>query len=120
MAIDWMKEQPLLCSLYISDYRPLSGNNVALYSDDSAFVSHEMVSNAIVKRMWRSLTSSQKYFNKWKVKINADKSHSTIFPFKKALKRIHCLSKRMVFFHRFDKISGHNTWSETFIKRSLK
>lgn len=79
---------PLLYSLYISDFKSLSGNDVAFYADDSAFVSHGKVSNAIIKRMQRSLNSASKYFTKWKIKINEDKSQAIIFPFNNSRKRI--------------------------------
>lgn len=79
---------PFLYSLYISDFKPLRGNDVAFYADDSAFVSYGKVSNAIVKRMQKSLNSANKFFTKWKIKINEDKSQAIIFPFNNSRRRI--------------------------------
>lgn len=78
---------PLLYSLYISDFKVLSGNDVAFYADDSAFISHGKVSNAIVKRMQNVLISAEKYFHKWKIKVNEEKSQAILFPFNKSPKR---------------------------------
>lgn len=79
---------PILYSLYTSDFKPPRGNDVAFYADDSAFISHGKVSNAIVKRMQKSLDSASKYFSKWKIKINESKSQAIMFPFNKSPKRI--------------------------------
>lgn len=79
---------PILYSLYTPDFKPPRGNDVAFYADDSAFISHGKVSNAIVKRMQKSLDSASKYFSKWKIKINESKSQAIMFPFNKSPKRI--------------------------------
>ena len=79
---------PLLYNLYISDFKIAAGNDVAFYADDSAFISHGKVSNAIVKRMQKTLVSASKYFTKWKIKINEEKSQAILFPYNKSPKRI--------------------------------
>ena len=79
---------PLLYNLYISDYKVPTGNNVAFYADDSAFISCGKVSNAIVKRMQKVLIHANEYFTKWKNKINNEKTQAILFPFNKSLNRI--------------------------------
>lgn len=78
---------PLLYSLYTSDIRPSRESDIAFYADDSAFICQGKVSNAIVGRMQRALNSASKYFSKWKIKINEQKSQAILFPFNKSPKR---------------------------------
>lgn len=79
---------PLLYSIYTSDYTLLKRHSAALYADDTAILSSGKVSNAIVKNMKASLVHVEKYFSKWKIKINEGKTQAIIFPFNKSPKRI--------------------------------
>ena len=44
--------------------------------------------NAIVKRIKKGLLHAKKYFKKWKVKLNENKTQAIIFPFNKSPRRI--------------------------------
>lgn len=79
---------PTLYSLYTSDVIVRRNQEAAFYADDSAFVCRGKVSNAIIKRMQESLTSSQKYFDRWKIKVNDSKTQAMIFPYNKSPKRL--------------------------------
>ena len=46
------------------------------------------LSNVIIKRLKESLSCTEKYFLKWKIKINQEKTQAIIFPFNKFPKRI--------------------------------
>lgn len=77
----------MLYSIYTSDFKLLKNETVALYADDTAIMTSGKVSNAIVKRMRKSLIHVGKYFEKWKIKINEGKTQAIIFPFNKSPKR---------------------------------
>ena len=79
---------PLLYSLYISDFKITQGNDVAFYADDSAIICHGKVSNSIVGKIQNALVSAVKYFSKWKIQINREKSQAILFPYNKSPKRI--------------------------------
>lgn len=79
---------PTLYSLYTSDINIRRNQEAAFYADDSAFICCGKVSNAIVKRMQQTINSSQKYFNKWKIKVNNNKTQAIIFPYNKSPKRV--------------------------------
>lgn len=79
---------PTLYSIYTSDVNVDRNQEAAFYADDSAFICRGKVSNAIIKRMQQSLITSQKFFNKWKIKVNDNKTQAIIFPYNKSPKRI--------------------------------
>lgn len=79
---------PTLYSIFTSDFKVPRDQSVAFYADDSAIIATGKVSNAIIKKMKKGLTDSQKYFDKWKIKINQEKTQAIIFPFNKSPKRI--------------------------------
>lgn len=83
---------PLLYSIFTSDFKIPSKHSVAFYADDSAFISSGKLSNTIVKNMEKAIISAQKYFRKWKIKINAAKTQAIIFPFNKSPKRVPTIS----------------------------
>lgn len=64
-----------------------NGNDVAFYADDSAFLSYRKVSNPIVKRMQKCISSANKYYSKWNIKVNEDKTQTVLFPFSNSPKR---------------------------------
>lgn len=79
---------PTLYAIYTSDFKTQRNQSAAFYADDTAIIINGKVSNAIVKNMKKALIHTEKYFNKWKIKINQDKTQATIFPFNKSPKRI--------------------------------
>lgn len=79
---------PTLYSLYVADFSPRRGTDIALYADDLALLAKGKVSNAIVGKLKKSLDSCIKYYNKWKIKINTDKTQAILFPFNRSPKRV--------------------------------
>lgn len=79
---------PILYSIFTSDFAILRNQEAAFYADDSALICSGKVSNAIIKKLECSLNSAQKYFRKWKIKVNHEKTQAIIFPFNNSPKRI--------------------------------
>lgn len=72
----------------MADFKPKSGTEIALYADDTAMIVKGKLSNAIVGKLMKNLHTCIKYYNKWKIKINTDKTQAILFPFNKSPKRI--------------------------------
>lgn len=70
-------------------------HNTALYADDTAIITSGKLSNAIVKKMKKSLMHAEKYFSKWKIKINEGKTQAIILQFNKSPMRIPTLKLRI-------------------------
>lgn len=79
---------PLLYSLYTSDFSPPQQVRTAYYADDTALITSSKLTTALLKKMEKGLTSCNKYFHKWKVKINPTKTQAIIFPYNKSPKRL--------------------------------
>lgn len=79
---------PTLYSIYTSDFKPPKEVDTAYYADDTALITSSKLTSALLKKMELSLKACNKYFNKWKIKINNNKTHGIIFPFNKSPKRI--------------------------------
>lgn len=79
---------PTLYSIFTSDIQIPSNCKIALYADDTAILVHGKLSNAISKKLQNGLKTVDKYFRKWKVKINITKTQAIIFPYNKSPKRI--------------------------------
>lgn len=79
---------PILYSIYTSDFNPPSEIEVAYYADDTALISSSKLTKALMKKMENSLVACNKYFRKWKIKINQEKTQTIIFPWNKSPKRI--------------------------------
>ena len=60
---------PTLYSLYISDFVPRRGTDIALYADDMGIAVKGKLSNAIVHKLGKCVQICKKYYNKWKIKI---------------------------------------------------
>lgn len=59
-----------------------------MYADDTAVLSAAKQSNTIIKTLNFSLATLHRYFHKWKIKINANKTQAILFPFNNQRKRI--------------------------------
>lgn len=79
---------PTLYSLYIADFVPKMGSEIALYADDMAIMVKGKISNAIVNKLKKSLRKCATFYKKWKIRINTDKTQAMLFPFNKSRKRI--------------------------------
>lgn len=70
---------PILYILYCSDMPDLNGCNYATYADDTClFFSHEFGQN-IVTELQCALDNLVHYFQKWKIKINEEKTQAVFF-----------------------------------------
>lgn len=78
---------PTLYALYTSDFKASKTIDVAYYADDTALLTSSKLTSALLKKMEKSLVSCSKYFTKWKIKINDDKTQAIIFPYNKSPKR---------------------------------
>lgn len=79
---------PILYSLFISDLPSPKSTELALYADDTAAYTSSKQSNVIIKRLAQALEDLEKYFIKWKIKINANKTQAILFPFDNKRRRI--------------------------------
>lgn len=79
---------PTLYSLYVADFIPRKGSEIALYADDKAIIVKGKLSNCIVKRLDKSLHTCMQFYKKWKIKINVNKTQAILFPFNRSYKRI--------------------------------
>ncbi|KAG4068987.1 hypothetical protein HA402_005648 [Bradysia odoriphaga] len=78
---------PLLYAVYTSDLRvPLSCES-GYYADDTAILSSAKQSNTIIKNLSDTLSKIHKYFVKWKIKINCDKTQAILFKFNQSSRR---------------------------------
>lgn len=78
---------PLLYNIFTSDFKPPSEIDVACYADDTALITSSKLTSALLKKMERSLTICNKYFTKWKIQMNCDKTQAIILPYNKSYKR---------------------------------
>lgn len=70
---------PRLFSLYINDTPKLPTTNLALYADDTALY-HSSFSAEIANRQLQiHVRLLEKYYKKWKIKLNSDKTESITF-----------------------------------------
>lgn len=79
---------PILYSLFISDLPKPKSTELALYADDTAAYTSSKQSNVIIKRLAQALNDLEKYFIKWKIKINTNKTQAILFPFDNKRRRI--------------------------------
>lgn len=95
---------PLLYSIYTSDFRVPAYMETAYYADDTALITSSKLTSALLKKMEKGLLACNKYFQKWKIKINPNKTQAIVFPFNKSPKRI---PRRQLFFGN-DNINVNN------------
>lgn len=79
---------PLLYSIYTADFKAPSFVKTAYYADDTALITTSKLTTALLKKMETGLLACNKYFSKWKIKINPNKTQAIIFPFNKSPKRL--------------------------------
>lgn len=72
---------PLLYCIYVSDLKFLNHTHSAGYADDTAIYVSANRTTTICKNLQKSLIKTEKFFDKWKIKINALKTQAIIFPF---------------------------------------
>lgn len=79
---------PLLYAVYTSDLKIPAKCDAGYYADDTAILSAAKQSNTIVKNMTAALSQIHKYFSKWRIKINSEKTQAMLFKFNQSRKRI--------------------------------
>lgn len=79
---------PTLYSLFISDFKINKNCNFALYADDTAIFTSSKQIRGVTSKLQLGLNSCLKYFNKWKIKINTDKTQAIYFPFNNSRRNI--------------------------------
>lgn len=85
---------PILYAIYIADFKGIRDCQSAYYADDTALYSATKTTNRSIKNVQRALQSIDKYMNKWKIKINANKTQFIIFPFNRSRRRIPTIDLR--------------------------
>ena len=76
---------PLLYNIFTSDLPTLPGNGVvSLFADDTAVIYKGKIIRYLVGRLQKGLDVLSKYFNDWKIRINATKTQTIIFPLSKS------------------------------------
>jgi Reverse transcriptase (RNA-dependent DNA polymerase) len=78
---------PFLYSIYTADIKRPRDTNIALYADDTALITTGKLTKAIIRRLNSAIKSVNKFYKKWKINLNLDKSQAIIFPFNKSPKR---------------------------------
>lgn len=79
---------PLLYAIYTSDFSFPKYIKTAYYADDTALITSSKLTKSLIKKMENSLAVCNRYFNKWKIKINPTKTQAIIFPYNNSPKRI--------------------------------
>ena len=78
---------PLLYSIYTSDFNPPKYIEVTYNADGTALITSSKHTKALLKKMKNGFSACAKYFCKWKIKINTDKTQTIIFPYNNSPKR---------------------------------
>lgn len=74
---------PIFFLIYINDMPGYTGTNLAQFADDTAVYTSSWDVVKAAERVSKHCTQLQKYFHKWKVKINEAKTEALIFTKKK-------------------------------------
>jgi len=72
------KISPLLFNLYVSDFPTLINTEIALYADDSTIYSSSTDVETVTKNIQDHLNDIQKWGDKWKIKLNPQKSTAVL------------------------------------------
>lgn len=70
---------PLLYLVYCCDIQMIPSCNYAFYADDTAIFVSGLSPTSICLNIQSALSSLNQFFNKWKIKVNADKSQAIFF-----------------------------------------
>ena len=70
---------PYLFSVFINDIPIPKNCNIALYADDTACYTSSRSPNLIIKNLQNGLVKLNKYFTKWKIKLNNSKAEAIFF-----------------------------------------
>jgi hypothetical protein len=78
---------PTLYSIYVSDLKFNIHTQSACYADDTAIFSSANRTTTILKNLQKSLSKVENFFDKWKIKANAQKTQAIVFPFNRQIRR---------------------------------
>lgn len=70
---------PLLYNLYMHDFPQSTDCHYAFFADDSAVLCSGLLAQNIINCLQLSLKKIEQYSNKWKIKINTEKSQAIFF-----------------------------------------
>ena len=68
-----------LFTIYISDMPHPPHAQLALYTDDTALLTQSWRTDTIVRRLTHTLTTFHRYFTKWKLQVNINKTVAILF-----------------------------------------
>lgn len=57
------------------------------YADDTSILTKAKHTKTVISMLEKSLKACNKYLNKWKIKVNAEKTQAIVFPFNRSPKR---------------------------------
>ena len=70
---------PTLFSIYINDIPKSTNTNIALFADDTCIYANSWQPNQAAKYLQKHLKALEKWFSKWKIKVNVNKSEAINF-----------------------------------------
>ena len=79
---------PTLFTYFINDLPKHPNTELALFADDTAIYSNSFKLNKTNDYLQRNITEFEKFYNKWKIRVNTDKTKRIHFIKKKQKKKI--------------------------------
>ncbi|GFY28771.1 probable RNA-directed DNA polymerase from transposon X-element [Trichonephila clavipes] len=76
---------PILFNLYLNDIPSYSLTNINIYADDTAILACCRNSKTFTLALNKHLALLENFFDKWKIKINVEKSAAVAFTYKRTL-----------------------------------
>ncbi|GFT55653.1 probable RNA-directed DNA polymerase from transposon BS [Trichonephila clavipes] len=70
---------PVLFNIYVNDIPSHPSTMINLYADDTAISATNKNTNFVTRALNKHLALLEEYFNKWKIKINVDKTVAVLF-----------------------------------------
>ena len=70
---------PILYNLYVNDIPVESNTSTYLYADDTAIASTSYRTDTITNRLQKAYQHLKTFYNKWKIKINDEKTQTILF-----------------------------------------
>ncbi|GFW40796.1 RNA-directed DNA polymerase from mobile element jockey [Trichonephila clavipes] len=70
---------PVLFNIYVNDIPSHPSTMINLYADDTAISATNKNTNFVTRALNKHLALLEEYFNKWKIKINVDKTIAVLF-----------------------------------------
>lgn len=83
-----------LYAVFISDFKKPPNCEIALYADDTAIFTSSKQIRGVLSKLQKGLNAANRYFRKWKIKPNPEKSQAICFPSNN--------SKRLIPSHNLD------------------